>query len=179
MRAAPSPDECRRLLAELGVPPPVVAHCEAVARAAQAVAAAIAQRGTVVDQDLVAAGAMLHDIGRARTHTIAHASLGAALLRERGLPEPLCRVVERHTGGGIDASEARRLGLPAKDYTPTTLEEKIVCQADNLVDGARRQKVQEELDDLARRGLEPVARKISALHRELSRLAGRDLDEVA
>lgn len=174
----PSASVCRTLLAELGAPPDLVAHCAAVVAVAEPMARTIAGRGHRVDLALVVAGAWLHDVGRTRSQGLDHASIGAGLLRQRGFREPLCRVVERHTGGGIDAGEARALGLPVRDYTPRTLEERVVCQADNLVDGDRRQKVQEELAYLRGRGLERVATKIERLHRELSALAGRDLDDV-
>lgn len=163
---------------EAGCTTPVIAHTSRVATVAVAIAGEIRSRGHGLDIDLVLAGARLHDIGRSKTHGLDHASVGAEILREKGFPEPLCLIVERHTGGGIDPTEARLLGLPVKDYTPQTLEEKIVCQADNLVDGTRRQKVQEELAHLRNRGLERVAAKIERLHAELSRLAGRDLDEI-
>lgn len=156
----------------------MIAHTDVVAALAGRIADRLQARGHSVDRDLVRAGAHLHDVGRSRTQGIDHASVGAQLLREAGYPEALCLVVERHTGGGIDAKEARTLHLPVKDYTPQTLEDKVVCQADNLVDGERRQKVQEELADLRHRGLDRVASKIEALHRELSTLCGVDLDEL-
>lgn len=178
MTGWPRAAECRGLYDELGADPALVAHVEAVARTAVPIAQAIVARGHTVDIELVEAGAWLHDLGRTRTAGFDHALRGAMILRARGLPEALCLVVERHTGGGIDPGEATRLGLPVKDYTPRTLEEKIVCHADNLVDGAARQKVQEELTHLRGRGLDGVARKIEDLHRDLSALAGRDLDEI-
>lgn len=178
MTRVPSPPECRRILQESGTPADVVAHAEAVERVAAPIALRLEQLGQAIDVDLVVAGALLHDIGRSRTHGLDHAGVGADLLRQRGLPEALCLVVERHTGGGIDADEARQLGLPARDYTPRSIEERVVCAADNLVDGTRRQKVQEELDHLRARGLLEVAAKIERLHQDLSDLARRNLDGI-
>lgn len=178
MAGLPDAAACRALLRQMGAGEDIIAHTDAVARVALPIARALAGRGHPVDLDLVVAGAHLHDIGRARTHGLDHATVGADMVRTQGLPEALALVVERHTGGGIDADEARRLGLPARDYTPRTLEEKVVCQADNLVDNVARQKVQEELAHLRGRGLHHVAAKIEALHRELSALAGRDLDLI-
>lgn len=178
MPAWPTPKECRELLKRAGCSQPVIRHTAAVSHVAEPIAKALAGNGQAIDVSLVVAGAHLHDIGRSLTHRIDHANVGAGILRSWGLPEPLCLVVERHTGGGIDESEARALGIPPKDYTPKTLEEKVVCQADNLIDGERRQKVQEELDHLRGRDLPHVAAKIERLHRELSQLAGRDLDDL-
>lgn len=134
------------------------------------------ERGNGCDVDLVVAAAHLHDVGRSRTQGLDHASVGARMLRERGFSEPLILCVERHTGGGIDEEEARRLRLPPKDYTPRTLEEKIVCHADNLLDGSRRQSVKDELAYLRGLGLHAPARKVESLHQELSQLVGEDLD---
>lgn len=158
--------------------PRVVEHVEAVAALATSVAEACRDRGHAVNVPLVHAAALLHDIGRSRTHGLDHASVGADLLRARGYPEALCLCVERHTGGGIDRDEARALGLPPKDYTPRTFEEKIVCQVDNLFDGNRRQPGAREVEYLNAIGLPHAARKVAALHRELSERLGTDLDRI-
>jgi uncharacterized protein len=42
--------------------------------------------------------------------------------------------MEIHVNAGLTQDEARELGLPVKDYSPTRLEEKIVIYADKLVD---------------------------------------------
>ncbi len=80
-------------------------------------------------------GAMLHDIGRSRTHDIRHAQCGADLVREMGLGEDLARIVECHTGAGLTADECTLLGLSPRDCIPATTEEKIVTHADNLIAG--------------------------------------------
>jgi uncharacterized protein len=95
----------------------------------------IARRsGADLDLDLVARGALLHDLGKTQTHDIPHGRLGAELGRELGLPEDVCAVMEKHIRGGLTAPEARELGLPVKDYTPHRLEERIIIYADRLVD---------------------------------------------
>jgi len=179
MPPLPTPDDCRRIFREEHLPPPVVEHVEAVATLARRVAEALKKRGQLVIVDLVHVAALLHDIGRSKGHSIRHATEGAAILRARGLPEALCLCVERHTGGGIDAEEAKALGLPPKDYTPQTLEEKLVCHVDNLFDGSRRQPVADELAYLGSQGLERAARKVQGLHSEISGLLGMDLDRFA
>lgn len=177
MTTWPTAQECSSIWKETGLSDEVAAHCEAVAALAVEVATLARERHHRVDVALVHAGALLHDVGRAKTQEIDHASVGAALLRERGLPEALVLVVERHTGGGIGPEEAESLGLPVKDYTPETLEEKLVAGCDNLVAGTKRQRIQAALDDLESKGLEEAARKVRRLHRQLSAYAGRDLDE--
>ena len=92
-------------------------------------------RGYDVDIRLVESGALLHDIGRSRSHEVDHAARGAEIARELGLPERLVHIIERHIGAGIPAEEAQQLGLPEGHYIPETLEEKIVAYADKLISG--------------------------------------------
>lgn len=95
----------------------------------------IARRtGREMDLDLVARGALLHDLGKTQTHDIPHGRLGAELGLKLGLPEEVCAVMEKHIRGGLTAPEAIELGLPVKDYTLRRLEERIVIYADRLVD---------------------------------------------
>ena len=120
---------------EEGCSDDVIEHCIAVERLAMGIA-----RHCTTDVEtlaLVSRGALLHDIGRSRTHGIMHAVEGAALLRARGMEESITRIVERHIGAGLTSEEAAALGLPRKDYMPTTLAEKIVSQADNLIEEVR------------------------------------------
>jgi uncharacterized protein len=42
--------------------------------------------------------------------------------------------MEKHIRGGLTQEEAGELGLPVKDYSLKTIEEKIVIYADRLVD---------------------------------------------
>lgn len=90
-----------------------------------------------VDKNLVEIGALLHDIGRAKTHGFKHALIGGKIIRERGLPEALARICETHILGGLDKQDAKDFGLPVKDYLPETIEEKIVCLADKHMTGAK------------------------------------------
>jgi hypothetical protein len=39
------------------------------------------------------------------------------------MPEPLVLIIRKHVGAGILPEEARALGLPDRDYFPSTLEE--------------------------------------------------------
>lgn len=171
--ALPSRDESIRLLRECGCDERVVAHCEAVSRLAVKIA-----RRCGADVELVEIGGLLHDLGRCRAHTIAHAVEGAKAAREHDLPEELVSIIERHIGAGISKDEAKRLGLPEKDYTPVTLEEKIVCHTDNLISGTERTGVMEAVARLARQGQAEAALRMLDLHRELSSRCGMDLDEI-
>jgi len=103
------------------------------------VATKIAKRLKLDDESkkLVLAGAMLHDLGRCRSHGMDHAVIGSEMLRKDGFDERIAKIVERHIGAGLTAKEAKSFGLPEKDYIPETIEEKIVALADNLVSNRR------------------------------------------
>ncbi len=90
------------------------------------------------DLRLLTAGAMLHDIGRTLTQGVDHGVKGAEMIRKEGWEEELARIVERHVGGGITKVEAKKQGLPVRSYIPETLEEKLVCHADNTAGGRER-----------------------------------------
>jgi len=97
------------------------------------------------DQDLVEVGSLLHDIGRTRSHNKDHAIIGADILRKEGVDEAIVNIVERHIGAGLTEPEAIKLGLPPKNYVPQTIEEKIVCHADNLIGGTERVSIQDTI----------------------------------
>ena len=89
------------------------------------------------DKDLIRKGALLHDIGRSKTHGITHAIEGVEIAKKYGYGEDVLNIIERHIGAGITEREAEKLGLPVKSYLPETLEEKIVAHADNLTSGSK------------------------------------------
>ena len=120
------------LLRKENTPENVIKHSESVYKKAMEIAANFDN----VDEDLIRKGALLHDIGRSKTHGITHAIEGVEIAREYGYDEKVLNIIERHIGAGITESEAEKLGLPIKSYLPETLEEKIVAHADNLVSGS-------------------------------------------
>lgn len=129
--------EALEILRVAGCSNGVVDHCVSVTGIALRLAEEFRGRGLEVDVALVEAGALLHDLGRSRTHGIRHAVVGGRIAREMGFPEALVRIIERHIGAGIPAEEAGEIGLPREDYVPETLEEKIVAYADKLIEGCR------------------------------------------
>ena len=100
---------------------------------------------------LVESGALLHDIGRSRSHEVGHAARGAEIARELGLPERVVHIIERHIGAGIPAEEAQQLGLPEGNYIPETLEEKIVAYADKLIAGRKEVGIEVTARDFSER----------------------------
>ncbi|HJJ48865.1 MAG TPA: HD domain-containing protein [Methanocorpusculum sp.] len=133
----------------------VVSHCKKVAEAAAR------YHGASVDDDLVYAGAVMHDIGRSVTHSIRHAAEGALICTKMGLSDDLVHIVRSHTGAGLSAEEASLLGLLPEDAVPETLEAKIVAHADNLVKGSREITMCERMmliADLPARSKKNIAR---------------------
>ncbi len=134
-----------KMLRDAGCSTKVIAHCRAV----RDCACEYAQANPSADFSLVEEGAMLHDIGRGSTHSIAHAQAGADFLRAKGFSEKVARIVECHTGAGLTADECSLLGLIPRDCMPTTMEEKIVCHADNLCAGAHRMSIEQSISSVS------------------------------
>lgn len=134
-------ESCIALLRQAGCSVKVIAHCQAVCECALEYASNI----DLVDLSLVRTGAMLHDIGRGSTHSIAHGQKGADIIRSLDLPETVARIVECHTGAGITADECTLLGLLPRDCMPHTIEEKIVTHADNCIAGVTRISIDESI----------------------------------
>lgn len=180
MSALPSRQQCLAMLREEKCSHEVVEHCIAVEKLAVKIARRCPKELDLVE--LVAVGALLHDIGRSRTHGIRHAVEGAEIFKKRGLDMAIVSIVERHIGAGITAQEAAELGLPAKNYIPETLAEKIVAHADNLVGDAEKPGVRRNLAQAVKaarsKGLDALAERMEKLHAELSQLCGKDIDEI-
>ena len=173
MDTIPTPEKCIELLKEKGCSKAVIRHCIAVRNVAVRMA-----KKTDADIELVETGALLHDIGRSRTHGITHAVKGAKIAKQLGLSDRIVKIIERHIGAGISAEIAKKLGLPYKDFIPETIEEKIVCHSDNLIDDCSRQKIECQIDRALKDGYKDYALRLANLHKELSEICGIDLNEI-
>lgn len=173
MNSIPTPEECIELLKKSGCSEEVIRHCQTV----RDVAVRIAEKANA-DVKLVEASALLHDIGRSKTHGIRHAVEGGEIVRKLGLPGEIINIIERHIGAGLPAEEAKKLGLPAKDFLPITLEEKIVCHADNLVEYNMKQKIENEIKKALIHDYKGYANRLIALHKELSEICGIDVNDI-
>lgn len=136
------------------------------------IARKLKEKGYQVDMELVEIGAILHDIGRSKTHGVDHAAVGGKMVRQLGIAEPVARIVDRHIGAGIPEDEAKALGLPDGVYVPETLEEKIVCYADKLIAGWREVDISVTIDDFAEKmgSDHPAIKRLWSLHREMEEL---------
>jgi uncharacterized protein len=131
-------------------------------------------KGYRVDLGLIESGALLHDIGRGQTHGIEHGAVGGQTARRLGMPMELAHIIERHVGAGLTLEEARRNGLPKGHYVPETLEEKIVCYADKLIEGSHEVGIDSTIDNFAKDlGFEhPAIKRLQNLHKEMSAVLG-------
>jgi uncharacterized protein len=168
----PTRKQALLFLRESGCKANVIRHVEAVSTLAVEIAEACRKRGFSVDLQLVEIGGLLHDIGRAKTHTVHHAVLGAEIARSLGLPEPVVSIIKRHVGGGITTKEAQKLGWPKDIYVPLTLEEKIVSYADKLVEGSRRVPIETTIEELSKELPPPAIQRLWRLHEEMLVLVG-------
>jgi uncharacterized protein len=173
----PSSKTALRLLYESGCSKRVIAHCKAVSKLAVKFANSCKNRGLDVDVKLVEIGALLHDIGRSKTHDVNHAIAGVEIAKSLNLPQSIVSIIAHHVGGGITADEAKTLGWPVKDYLPTTLEEKLVTYADKLIEGLKVVPIEKTLMNLSLDLGEnhPAIARLRRLHEELSPMIG-DLD---
>ena len=170
----PTRREALSLLVKAGCSPNVVEHCKRVAAFAVKIAEACLKKQPNLNVDLVEISALLHDIGRSRTHSVNHALEGGRVARAFGLPASVVHAIERHAGGGIPKEEAKKLGWPPRDFVPKTLEEKIVCYADKRVEGRRIVPIEKTVKVYAANlgANHPAIERIWALHHEIIALAG-------
>ncbi len=150
------------LLKKYKVKPRVMEHILAVHDYAMEIAASVE-----CDRDLVEAGSLLHDIGRSRSHDIDHVVIGADILRREGVDERIVNIVERHVGAGLTADEAKKLGLPPKDYVPETIEEKIVGHADNLIGATERIPIRDAVDTARKKWFPESVDRFIRIHFEV------------
>lgn len=167
----PSDSECIEILKDTGCSKRVIIHCCTVRAVAERMADHIE-----CDRDLVVAGALLHDVGRSVDHSIMHATVGAKIAEDRGLPQEIVNIIRKHTGAGLDDEDVREMGLPPGDYMPSAIEEKIVAHADNMVSDDEVVMHAHSVDKLIMKGAVRGADRIENLHNELSALYGEDLD---
>lgn len=148
----------------------VLKHSAAVKNLSLKIAKKI--KGRKIDRQFISTAALLHDIGRFKCppwrKSAFHGIEGAKILRREGLPKH-ARVAETHLGSGITKAEAKKIGLPAKDYLPKTTEEKIICYADSLIGKNERILPLSAVLKRYRRFGKAVAERTIKLHNELER----------
>ena len=119
------------VLREAGCPDEAVDHSVEVARKALEL---VSRVKIPVNRHLLARGAIFHDLGKAKSYGMEHGEIGAKMAEELGLEEAIRQIILKHIRGGLTEPEARELGLPVRDYTLRTPEEKLVIYVDRMVD---------------------------------------------
>ena len=167
----PSREQAIQLLRKNNCSLKIINHCTEVSKLALETAVKLEAKGLKVDLKLVEAGALLHDIGRSKSHNVDHGLVGAKITENEDLPQELGNVIRRHVGGGITAQEAEKFGWPKNIYEPVTLEEKIVSYADKLIDGSKRVPIDLEIERLQVEHKD-AAERVRLLHEEITLLLG-------
>lgn len=169
------------LMRRAGVSEEDIEHCLKVAGKALEIAG---RTGLKLNMELIGRGALFHDLGKAKTHEIEHGKIGAEIGKALGLPSAVTDIMEKHIRGGLSSQEAGELGLPVKDYSLKSLEEKIVIYADRIVDIIMDGVVQQEAEaeerfaEILRRypkygKNETTLERYLGYHREIQRLMAR------
>lgn len=170
-----NPKKYLRILYDVGCSREVITHSQSVYDIAMKIVKKIEEAGIRVNKDVVAMGALLHDIGRSRTNGIQHAIEGAKIAQRQGFPPAVVSIIEHHIGAGICKEEAQVLGLPIKDYIPKTLEEEIVAHADNLCGIT---DICSLIDRFKKNGNDKAANRLKKLHRKLEKLCHCNLHDL-
>ncbi|MCL2643208.1 MAG: HDIG domain-containing protein [Candidatus Bathyarchaeota archaeon] len=166
----PNREQAINILQKNNCTPEVIAHCQAVALLALELAEKFKAKNYAVDVALVEVGALLHDLGRAKTHSVNHAIEGMQLAQKEDLPDSVICIIKRHVGAGITTKEAELLNWPKDNYIPQTLEEKIVCYADKCLSGSNRIPAETTIKQLHDQKLDEAAERVRKLHNEITSL---------
>lgn len=144
----PTNDEIFDLMSRWNFPDGIKEHCIVVKEIAMEFVTRICKRdpNAKIDARVVEAGALLHDIGRVKSHGLDHGYRGYQALREVNIDERVARCALVHVLGGFTIEDIKR-EFPSnfKDVRislmPQSIEEKIVCFADKHAVGTMQVSV--------------------------------------
>jgi uncharacterized protein len=170
----PDLEHARRILSGFSLPEGIVVHSEGVRRVAVEAARLVAASGIPVDERLVEAAALLHDVDKVeiRTDGGEHGIVGARRLEALGLEELAMPVASHPLNCLLDDDRFPR-GWPSV----------IVAVADRRV-GEAFCSIDERLDDMKRRhadyaeSIEAAWRPAHALETEVLEATGLGADEL-
>jgi uncharacterized protein (TIGR00295 family) len=154
----------------------IVGHCQACARISKLLSEKAEGRGNAVSVEAAFAGALLHDIGRSQTQLVSHGYVGAGILEKEGVDPVVVEIVRRHVGAGISPEEAQSLGFPPGDYIPRTLEQKLVCFADKMLDGDKARPFEEEAKRFVKKGHDVL--RLRKLRQDVDAAVGGDAEAM-
>ncbi|MFC1454971.1 IMP cyclohydrolase [Candidatus Undinarchaeota archaeon] len=163
----PTPKQAISLLRKARCADKVIRHCKAVRDESIRL---LDKHKIKADRQLVEIGALLHDIGRYKTHGFKHPIYSYDYLRSHDIPEEICNIALHHMGSGVDKKISIELGLPPADYSPITIEEKLICYADILAVGDKIVTYQEALKINSEKfgPNSSFIKKMKKLHQELT-----------
>ena len=170
----PNREQALSILQKNKCSPEVIAHCQAVASLAVELSEKFEAKNYPINMALIEAGALLHDLGRAKTHSVNHAIEGMQIAQAESLPDAIICIIKRHVGAGITSEEAEVLNWPKDNYIPQSLEEKIVCYADKCISGTKRIPVETTVKQLQTQKLEDAAQRVINLYKEITNLLEED-----
>jgi len=143
-------EEAYDILDKYGNDAPWIKHCLAVSSLANYFANIFATRHPV-NIDFIRTAALLHDIGRFKTHhPIMHGVEGYNLLTELGYVKEAF-ICASHILYGLSSSEAEQYGLPNNDFIPISFEERLIPLVDFLVEHDRPVLLRERFENLRNR----------------------------
>jgi uncharacterized protein len=172
--------------------PAFVQHSRVVADVAERIARALAEGRQGIDIERIRVNALLHDLGRARTHGNYHGWVGYAMLRHRGLAHA-GRGCVTHWLRGLDYEQILTLSsirprflrrvFEELDLPALAIEDHVVSVADFSVAHTAIVSLEEREADLVQRyGDSRWLRRNAAVAREhrdlLERAMGRPLTDV-
>lgn len=134
----PTKEECLRILKESNVPGNIVAHLNGVCDFSLKVCDVLENKGVHVNRELVAAGALLHDLKKLSPND--HVIEGFEYIKSIGFPE-VAEIVKKHGLAHLDNP----------NFVPKTWEEKIVFYADKRVKNDRIVSVDERFEYIKQR----------------------------
>ncbi len=172
----PSAQQALALHRKYGSNDRTVSHCQACATISRLLSEKAAAHGNLVNEAAAVAGALLHDIGRSQTQLVSHGYVGAEILQKEGVDAVVVEIVRRHVGAGISPEEAATLKFPAGDYLPRTLEQKIVCFADKMLDGDRARPFEEEVKRFVKKGHD--VQRLRQLKADVDSALGTDAESL-
>ncbi|HVC27227.1 MAG TPA: HDIG domain-containing protein [Nitrososphaerales archaeon] len=172
----PNAQEALALHKKYGSNDRIVGHCQACARISKLLSERAAGQGRAVNVQAAVAGALLHDIGRSQTQTVSHGYVGAGILEKEGVDSVVVETVRRHVGAGISPKEAVALSFPPGDYVPKTIEQKIVCFADKLLDGDKARPFEEEVKRFVKKGHD--VQRLRKLKEDVDAAVGADAEKL-
>ena len=158
------PDEasCRELMDRYSMLPNIVRHSYRVCQIALFVARGLNRQGAMLNQELIIAGSLLHDITKTRNlHTKEnHSETGRDLLIGLGMPE-VADIVARHVRLGLDNRDENSIGQISEAH--------IVNYSDKRVMHETVVSLEDRMEDLiVRYAKTPEARERIGALRELT-----------